>query len=106
MPWRLVEVPEDNAVESDLTDSELIVVSIILAQYSEPDDVYRRAWQKIQAQTDKAISAENRPYCESELAYFAALADLERARIEIYKAQIQAFMIRDQLNPQEPRDAP
>ena len=55
MPWRLIEIPEDEAVRNDLTDSELIGVSIMLAQYSEPGDVYRRAWQKIQAQTDKAI---------------------------------------------------
>ena len=78
MPWRLIEVDEDDATDADITDSELISVAIsvvgvrsaqlldltdseligvavCLAHNSEPGDVYRRAWQKIQPQVQQAI---------------------------------------------------
>jgi hypothetical protein len=56
--WRLIEVDEKDATDADLTDSELIGVAVCLAHNSEPGDVYRRAWQKIQPQVQRAIDNE------------------------------------------------
>ena len=58
MAWRLIEVP-DGERDNDLTSSELVAVSIILAQgMGEPHsslNVYYRAWQKLQPQVSQAI---------------------------------------------------
>ena len=52
MAWRITEIPDSEATEDDLTDGELVGVSIILTQnMGEPYDninVYYRAWEKIQ----------------------------------------------------------
>lgn len=50
MRYRVIKVEDDKAVETDLTDGELLGASILLAQRAEPDDldVYYRAWCKIQ----------------------------------------------------------
>ena len=57
MAWKLIEVPDD---EPDaLTDSELVGMSVALAQLVRPqlakDDVYLRAWEKIQWAVQPAI---------------------------------------------------
>lgn len=61
--WRIVEVPEELALETDLTDSELIGVSILLTHQSgEPRDemnVYWRARQRIQYAVGVAIERAN-----------------------------------------------
>jgi hypothetical protein len=58
MAWRLIEVP-DGERDNDLTSSELVAVSIMLAQgMGEPHsdlNVYYRAWQKLQPQVSQAI---------------------------------------------------
>ena len=58
MAWRLIEVP-DGERDDDLTSSELVGVSILLAQHmGEPHNdlnVYHRAWQKLQPQVSQAI---------------------------------------------------
>ena len=62
MYWRIVEVPEGEEIDSDLTGSELIGISVILANYAgDPSDdynVYFRAWRKIQPQVKQAIDAD------------------------------------------------
>ena len=55
MAWRLIEVDDAEASETDLSDSELIGISVVLAHNGEPGDVYRRAHTKIQPQVEKAI---------------------------------------------------
>lgn len=58
MAWRLIEVPDGESPD-DLTSSELVGVSIMLAQgMGEPHNdlnVYYRAWQKLQPQVSQAI---------------------------------------------------
>ena len=58
MAWRLIEVPDGESAY-DLTSSELVAVSIMLAQgMGEPHsdlNVYYRAWQKLQPQVGQAI---------------------------------------------------
>ena len=60
MAWRIIEVSDDEAMETDLTDSELIGVSVLLThQCGEPRDVrlnvYWRAREKIHPQVEIAI---------------------------------------------------
>jgi hypothetical protein len=56
MAWRLIEIEDADATEDDLTDSELIGLSVVLAHCSEDDgDVYHRAWTKIRPEVEKAI---------------------------------------------------
>jgi hypothetical protein len=45
-----VEIPDDEAAGTDLTNGELIGISVLLTHSGEPDDmnVYWRARQKIQ----------------------------------------------------------
>ena len=58
MAWRLIEVPDGESAD-DLTSSELVAVSIMLAQgMGEPHsslNVYYRAWRKLQPQVSQAI---------------------------------------------------
>lgn len=62
MAWRLIEIGDDEATPTDLTDSELVGVSILLTQHcGQPRNdlnVYWRARNKLkpqaQAATDKA----------------------------------------------------
>lgn len=60
MAWRLIEVP-DNEQPDDLTNGELIGVSILLAQgMAQPhndNNVYYRAWEKIQPQVEQALES-------------------------------------------------
>lgn len=56
MKWRLVQVEEQDAIESDLDSSELIGISVVLARHSDGDgNCYDRAWEKIQPQVTLAI---------------------------------------------------
>ena len=55
MPWRLIEVDKDDAIDSDLTNHELGSLSLLLALKSTPDDVFRSVWQKIQPQVSTAL---------------------------------------------------
>lgn len=59
--WRIIEVM-DHVQDTDLTDDELVGVSIILGHYSgEPRDdknVYWRARQKIQPQVQVALVSD------------------------------------------------
>ena len=52
MAWRITEIPDDEATKDDLTDDELVGVSIILTHNMgepyTPINVYYRAWEKIQ----------------------------------------------------------
>lgn len=59
--WRLIEIDENEATDFDLTDSELIGISIVLTHITDPEDrtdldVYWRARQKIQPQVEKALT--------------------------------------------------
>ena len=58
MSWKIVETDDP----LDLTDAELIGLSILAAQYmGEPADdlnVYYRAWKKIQPMVNTAIDRE------------------------------------------------
>lgn len=60
MAWRLVEIPDAESTGEDLSDGELIGVSIALAHHCSPveRDVYRRAYRKLQPAVNKAIGAE------------------------------------------------
>jgi hypothetical protein len=66
MAWRLVQIPDEEAVkgdfEGDLTNGELIGISILLTHNAgEPYDdynVYWRAREKIQPQVEKAFEAQ------------------------------------------------
>lgn len=55
--WKVVEA--DPGDEAGLTDSELAGVSIVLAQTCIGDDVYYRAWEKIQPQVRLAMEFED-----------------------------------------------
>ena len=58
MAWRIIEVGDDEATSADLTDSELVGVSILLANHcGDPKadlNVYWRALEKMQPQVDAA----------------------------------------------------
>lgn len=51
MAWRLVEIPDSEAQAEDLSNEELVGISIMLAQHmGEPlndMNVYYRAWEKL-----------------------------------------------------------
>lgn len=61
--WRIVEVPEGQELDSDLSDAELVGVSVILTHHSgEPwndMNVYWRAREKIQPQVRQAIDNQD-----------------------------------------------
>lgn len=64
MAWRISEIPDSETKESDLDNSELIGISILLREYSgEPRDpeknVYWRAHHKLQPQFAAAVTAYN-----------------------------------------------
>lgn len=61
MAWRLIEIDDSEAVETDLTDGELLGVSIMITHNTSPEDrtdrdVYWRARQKIRQHVDKALT--------------------------------------------------
>lgn len=64
--WRLIPVPESEAVSTDLTGAELIGISIMLTLDRNYDQkqgrawggVYARAWEKIQPQVTEAEQEE------------------------------------------------
>lgn len=58
MRWRLVKVSEDEAVDTDLTNAELIGVDILVKQgmglpHSD-DNVFYRAWNKLHGPASEA----------------------------------------------------
>lgn len=59
MSWRIIEIPEDQSKGTDLTDSEMGGVSVLLSNcMGEPHDninVYFRAWKKIHPLGVRAI---------------------------------------------------
>lgn len=59
MAWRLVEIPENETLDSDLTNSELVGVSVMLAHgvrtLEDFECGYGRAYLKIQPQVQKAL---------------------------------------------------
>lgn len=60
--WRIIEIPDEEASETDLSDGELIGISISLRYLSEePDDfdVYWRARRKIQPQVEVALARDD-----------------------------------------------
>lgn len=67
MAWRIVYIPDEEAIkgdlEGDLTNGELIGISVFLTQkMHEPFDdynVYWRARQKIQPQVEKAFELDD-----------------------------------------------
>lgn len=60
MAWRVIYISDESEQEDDLTDSELLGLSILAAQHAaDKTDVYYRAWSKIQPQVNQAIDAEN-----------------------------------------------
>lgn len=62
--WRVIPIPEAEALETDLTGAELIGISIMLVSdvdHADPDPwqgVYAQAWRKIQPQVHQAIEQE------------------------------------------------
>ncbi len=64
MSWRIVEVPESQTVITDLTDSEMAGVSILVGQcMGKPfdfDNVYFRAWKKIHPVGIRAIENDDK----------------------------------------------
>lgn len=63
MSWRIIEITPEETKPEDLTDSELIGVSILLTHHGDDglgprdnDSVYWRARQKIQPQVEKALT--------------------------------------------------
>lgn len=64
MAWRIIEVAENEATDADLTDGELIGISVLLTHESgEPRDVkynvYWRAREKIQPAVEKAMGNQD-----------------------------------------------
>lgn len=61
MAWRLVEISAGDELEGDLTDSELVGISIVLTHecwdVKNSSNVYWAAREKIQKQVDKANAA-------------------------------------------------
>jgi hypothetical protein len=59
--WRIIEVDEGEATDSDLTDSELVGISVALlavaGRSANGNSVYQRAWVKLQS---AVIRAEHR----------------------------------------------
>ena len=62
MAWRIIEVTDDDATQNDLTDSELVGVSVLLQHHcGEPLNdlnVYWRAARKVQPIAAAAIDRE------------------------------------------------
>ena len=62
MPWTLTETQDGNELmDEDLTDSELIAISIALRAVMDEsaDDVYSRAWRKLQWWVPRAIQKDS-----------------------------------------------
>ena len=62
MRWRIIAVSAGEEIESDLLDDELVGLSILAAHYCGPShdnqNVYWRAWSKIQPQVNIAVIGE------------------------------------------------
>lgn len=60
MKWRIIEVPQGEETESDLTSGELVGVSVLLAHNPSvnDDNVYIRAYRKLQSVVNRAIEDE------------------------------------------------
>lgn len=62
MPWRLIEVLGAEVQSMDLTDGELIGVSVTLihqaSEFPGGSNVYLRAWEKIQPQVNIALDVD------------------------------------------------
>jgi hypothetical protein len=62
MAWRIIEIPDENARPTDLTNGELIGVSVLLTHHAgEPRNevnVYWRAREKLQENVERAIEHE------------------------------------------------
>lgn len=63
--WRIIEVDQTSRPDdTDLTDDELIGISIYLAEdfrkYPESGGVYQRAWDKIQPVVEQAIKRQEK----------------------------------------------
>jgi len=56
--WRLIEVPDDECVASDLTDDEVVGIGFALRATAEDDDVYDRAWKKVGVAISVIIESE------------------------------------------------
>jgi hypothetical protein len=60
MAWKIIEVDEGKEVDSDLTDSELVGISVALSAAASKsanyDNPYKRAWAKLQAAVTRADS--------------------------------------------------
>jgi hypothetical protein len=63
MAWRLIEIPDDTAQPTDLTDGELIGVRVILAQYMGEGgpqvNVYARAYSKLGDAAEIALNHDD-----------------------------------------------
>jgi hypothetical protein len=58
--WRLVQVADEDAVPTDLTDDELVGISVLLTHHRSPrgdESVYWRARQKIRDAVAIALEA-------------------------------------------------
>jgi hypothetical protein len=53
MKWRLVEVEDHEALPNDLTDEEIVTISVRLAQCGDAPITYN-AWCKVQPAFNKA----------------------------------------------------
>lgn len=58
--WKLTETYDSFELEVELTDSELIAISIALRHVMDEsaDDVYSQAWRKLQPAVDRAIERD------------------------------------------------
>lgn len=58
MAWRVIYISDEVAQEDDLTDSELLGLSILAAQNAaDKCDVYYRAWSKIEPKINEEQNA-------------------------------------------------
>ena len=55
--WNLTETYDSFEIEVELTDTELIAISVALRSVMDEsaDDVYSRAWRKLQPAVERAI---------------------------------------------------
>ncbi len=62
MPFRIIYVPKDIVLPEDLTDSELLGISIYLAEdfrrFPDSGGVYQDAWHKLQFAAELAMKEE------------------------------------------------
>lgn len=61
MAWRLIEVSDVCHQENDLTDAELLGLSILVGHsmgQPDEDNVYYRAWRKLQDAAETVLSKE------------------------------------------------